>query len=205
MKLNNIANDFNNKLSGLEKNLNGNYKPLSNKIVKQASKKIKISDADDFTYSAITRLFRKNLEEKELRKFQELYRTNFEEVYLSDAKEIEKTALKKTLIELQEELNLELDIVKKAGIEQLGTPEEVGKYLANIVKFTLQRIKPESRKLSILKLRKKIYLLDELELASKKMPASSAMGNSITFIKHILFNQRADYIRKVLNNIVRSL
>ena len=43
MKLNNIANDFNNKLSGLEKNLNGNYKPLSNEIVKQASKKIKIS------------------------------------------------------------------------------------------------------------------------------------------------------------------
>ena len=206
MKLNNVANNFTNKLSEIDKLPNGNFKiSLEPKLIVKASKKIKISKADDFTYSAVTRLLRKELDDKDLRKFQELYRKNFEEIYLSDAKELEKTSLKKTLIELQEELNLEIDIVKKANLEQLGTPEEVGKYLANIVKFTLQRIKPESRKLSMLKLKKKIFLLNENELAGKKMPASAAMGNSITFIKHILFNQSSKYIREVLNNIARNL
>jgi len=166
---------------------------------------INISKADDFTYSAIMRLFRKHLSTKEIRIFQELYRKNFEKNYLNDEEFLEKNTLIETLLELKEELDLKLDIEKKANLDQLGNPEDVGRYLANIVKFTMRRIKPETRRLSLLKLRKKIYFLNEREIAEKKMPASSAMGNSITFIKHILFNQKAEYIREVLNNIAKYI
>jgi len=171
---------------------------------KKASKSLDISKADDFTYSAMIRFFRKNLDKKDLNKFLEKYKINFEKLYLDDSEDIEKSALKNTLLELKEDLDLDLNIKKEAQ-DKLGSPEEVGKYLANIVKFTLRRIKPESRPMALLKLKRKIFLLNENEIAQKKMPASSSMGNSITFIKHILFNHNASYVREVLNNIARNI
>ena len=49
------------------------------------------------------------------------------------------------------------------------------------------------------------FALNEKEIAGKKMPASSSMGQSITFLKHILFGQDPQYIRSVLNNVARFL
>ena len=47
--------------------------------------------------------------------------------------------------------------------------------------------------------------MSEIEIASKQMPESSAVGQSITFIKHVLFNHDARYIREVLDSLVKSL
>lgn len=172
---------------------------------KKASKEIDISEADAFTYSSIIRLLRKKLNDNDLNKFLKTYRALFEKNYLDGLDSLEKNTLLQTLFELKEDLNLKVDIKKNAGLEELGTPSEVGKYLANIVKFTMQRIKNENRPVAMLKLKKKIYFLNENEIARKKMPASSAMGSSLTFIKHTLFNQNASYIREVLNNIVKNI
>lgn len=172
---------------------------------KKASKKIDISKADAFTYSSIIRLLRKELNDADLNKFLKVYRENFEKNYLNDESNIEKNTLCQTLLLLEDELNLKVSIKKDAGLQELGTAEEVGKYLANIVKFTMQRIKDQNRPISMLKLKKKIYFLNENEISNKKMPASAAMGSSITFIKHTLFNQNASYIREVLNNIVKNI
>ncbi len=54
-------------------------------------------------------------------------------------------------------------------------------------------------------LKNKIYYINEYELAGKKMPAASAMGQSILISKHLLFEQNPAFIRQVLNNIVRNL
>ena len=69
----------------------------------------------------------------------------------------------------------------------------------------LQRISPAKRQGAINKLKKKFYYLNEGELAMKKMPASSAMGQSITFIKTVLFNHDPKYIREIINNLIKFL
>lgn len=88
---------------------------------------------------------------------------------------------------------------------ELGSPHVAGVYLANLIKFLMTRISPAARGKSINNLKSKIYYINEYELASKKIPASAAIGQSLTFIKHLLIEQNPAYIREVLNNIVRHL
>lgn len=159
---------------------------------------IDVEEADDFTYSAISRYLRKKLSSKEFFNFQKKYKENFDSLYLSNEDDFEKKSLEKTL----NELSL---LEKEASLQDLGTPEEIGKYVANIIKFTTNKISPLNRQKSLNKLRYKIYLLNENELASKEMPASASLGNAITFVKHILFSQDPAYIRKVLNEITKNL
>jgi hypothetical protein len=100
---------------------------------------------------------------------------------------------------------MNMDIVKNAAVTELGDPRLVGKYLADIIRFTLTRITPEKRPNALNSLKRKIYSFNEIEISNKNLPPSSAIGQSLTFVKHVLFNHNARYIREVLNNIVRNL
>lgn len=92
-----------------------------------------------------------------------------------------------------------------AAVIEMGTPEEAGRGIAEIVKFLMQRISPAKRHQSILKLRNKIWYLNEEEIASKRTPSSASMGQSITFIKTILNGHNPSFVRAVLNNVVKHL
>ena len=92
-----------------------------------------------------------------------------------------------------------------ARVIEMGEPETAGKGIADIVKFLMQRISSERKEKSFNKLRQKIWNLNEIEISSKKTPASASMGQSITFIKTILNGHNPVYVRKVLENIVRNL
>ena len=92
-----------------------------------------------------------------------------------------------------------------AAVIEMGSPEEAGRGIADIVKFLLKRINQESRAEAVRKLRLKIWNLNENEISSKKTPSSASLGQSITFIKTILNGHQPNYIRDVLSNIVRNL
>lgn len=92
-----------------------------------------------------------------------------------------------------------------AAVIEMGSPEEAGKGIADIVLFLMTRINMDKRKESVNKLRDKIWHLNEHDISSKKTPASAALGQSITFIKTILNGHQPQYIREVLSNIVRNL
>jgi hypothetical protein len=92
-----------------------------------------------------------------------------------------------------------------ASTIEMGSPQEAGKGIADIVKFLMTRISDEKRTDSILSLRDKIWHLNEHDISSKKTPASASLGQSITFIKTILNGHQPKYIREVLSNIVRNL
>lgn len=173
---------------------------------KKASK-IDLTTIDDYSYSSILRKLRKEMSGSELLNFQKSFKKHFEEAYLNDVENPQKIALNKTLLDLNKKFDVKLDkkVIKNAAITELGNAEEVGRYLANIVKFTMSKISDEKRQQSINKLKYKILNLDSSEIANKKMPASAAMGNSITFIKHILFNHDPKYVRDVLESIARNL
>lgn len=91
------------------------------------------------------------------------------------------------------------------AVIEMGSPEEAGKGIADIVRFLLRRINQDTRGEAAKKLRMKIWHLNENEISSKKTPSSASLGQSITFIKTILNGHEPSYIRNVLANIVRNL
>jgi len=101
--------------------------------------------------------------------------------------------------------NIQDRIFKLAATIDMGEPVEAGKGIAEIIKFLLKRIDSKNREKSLYKLKKKIWNLNEWEMSSKKMPASSSLGISISFIKNILNGHPAPYIRSILSEIYRNL
>jgi len=168
---------------------------------------IDLTDIDDFSYSACVRKIRQKCSKEQVREFLQLYKTQFDKAVKNKLQKPEKVALQNSFIRFSKLHKIKIDkkLVKNAAVAELGDPALVGKYLADIVRFTLTRISPDKRFDAIMNLKNKIYGLNENELSMKDLPPYSAMGQSITFIKHILFNHNARYIREILNNIVRNL
>jgi transcription termination factor NusB len=156
--------------------------------------------ASNDSYSSIMRNIKDDKEA--IIQFQTAFKHVFDEAVISGSEEPEKTALEAAIDVLP---NIKEKIQKAASAIELGNPEYAGKYLADIVKFLMRRISAEKRPKSIASLRQKIFYMNEYNMAAKKVPASSAMGQSITLLKHILLEHPPQYIRAVLNNIVRYL
>lgn len=188
------------------------FKYLSKKKSKDKSEandksEIDLSNLDEFSFSCLMRELNKKATKEQMMKFLKLHKICFDKAVKDKIRNPEELALKVAFTKFSKIYNIKINtkIVKTAAVKDLGDPKSVGKYLADIVRFTLKRISPAKRQNSINKLKKKFYYLNENEISLKKMPASSAMGQSITFVKTVLFNHDAKYIREVLNNLVRSL
>lgn len=160
------------------------------------------------TYSAALRELRKNNPEQ-VENFMKFFKEAFEKAIENELDNLEEASLleafQKTKIEsnaLKE--NEQLIKIAFDSIE-LGSPEIAGKDIANVIKFLTKKIKPESRPESLRKLREKIWHLSETNMATKKTPSSASLGQSLTFIKTVLNGHSSDYIRKVLEHIVRNL
>lgn len=157
----------------------------------------------ELTYSSLFRLFRTSKNDDLLNKFKKIFKEKFDESLINNLENPEKISLIQTILELSKDEDLPLS--KSASAIQLGNPEFAGKYLSNIIKFLMQRISSAKRPKSTNNLKKKIYYINEYEIASKKVPPSSAMGQSITLLKTILLDHDPKYIRAILNSIVRNL
>lgn len=170
-------------------------------------KELDLTDVEEFSYSAIVRKLKQKATDEELRLFLTLYKKQFDKAVREKLQKPEKVALQNAVIKFKKSVNIKFPkkMIKNAALSELGDAVSVGNYLANIVKFTLNRISPQNRPKSLASLKQKLYALNESELAGKNLPASSAMGQSITFVKHVLFNHDPSYIREVLNNLVRNL
>ena len=182
-------------------------KKEKNDINSVKDKVIDLTKIEDFSYSAIMRQLRQQCDDKTVQYFMKLFKKNFDAAYCENIKDPAKHALHRAIHIFHKKYQIKFNkkLIKNAAVSELGDPKLVGKYMADIIRFTLKKISPENRPKSILSLKNKIYYLNENEIAQKKMPASSAMGQSITFVKHVLFSREADYIRKVLNSIVENL
>lgn len=91
------------------------------------------------------------------------------------------------------------------SITDLGDPKLTGRSIAQIIRFLLRKIPYAKRPNAVMNLRKKVWELNEYDMASKKSPDTAAMGQSITFIKTLLNGKQPAYIRQVLSEVVRSL
>lgn len=163
-------------------------------------KKKKASQNEE-SYSSTMRDLKKSHNDESISKFQHEFKKLFDAALIAGSDEPENV-LEEALQCISEK---NIDIKKIASAIDLGDARFAGKYLADLVKFLLRRISPERRVKSIENLRKKIYYLNEYQIAEKKTPASSALGHAITLLKTVLLEHNPLYIRNVLNNIVKYL
>jgi hypothetical protein len=168
---------------------------------------IDLTKAEEFAYSAIVRQMRKKATPKQVRDFLKIYKAEFDRAVKENLKKPEKVALQNALVKFDKLHKIKLDrkLIKNAAISELGDARLVGQYLASIIKFILNRVPPNKRLLFRDKLKQKFAVMNEQEIANKDLPDSAAIAQSITFVKHVLFNHDAQYIREVLNNLVGAL
>lgn len=168
---------------------------------------IDLTDADDISYSAIMRKMRQKAPKEQVRVFLKLFKDQFDKAVKNNLQKPEKVALQNALVKFNKlhKIKVSKKLIKNAAIAELGEASEVGRYLANICGFILNRLAPESRAKAIESLRKKFYYTNADELSRKVSPPSAAIGQSITFVKHVLLNQEPQYIREVLNELSRNL
>jgi len=179
----------------------------NNQAEEKAKQIIDLSEVDELSYSALLRQLRKNAPKECVRLFLQIYNNQFNKAIRDGLQKADSVAMKNALIifNRHHKIKMNPDLIKNAAATELGDPRLVGKYMADIIRFTLSRIEPEKRPSAINSLKRKIYALNETDLSTKDLPPSSAIGQSITFVKHVLFNHNAMYIREVINNIVRNL
>lgn len=165
--------------------------------------KLKASKED--SYSHIMRDLRKSDDKEAVKKFQEAFKKAFDEALIAGKENPEEEALNKAM-EKDAVSDEEKELMKKvASAIDLGDAETAGKYLSDLIKFLLRRISAERRPRAIQSLKRKIYYINEYSIAQKKTPPSSSMGQSITLLKTILLEHSPQYIRGVLNSIVKNL
>lgn len=162
---------------------------------KKASKQ---ESETELTYAAVIRQLTKN-NSSDLSLFRETYKKIFDALWMVGEEEPETFALIYALQQLKEN-----PLVKNAAFD-LGSVENAAENLAKIIRFLMRKISDENRPKSLLSLKHKLLNLDSQELSAKKMPASSAMGQSITIVKHLLMGQQSPYIRAVLEQLSRVL
>lgn len=168
---------------------------------------IDLTGVPELAFSAIMREMRQNAEPAQVKEFLKIHRKYFDLAVKDRVQKPERVALQNALVHFNKHHKIKVDkkLVKSAAISELGDPVLVGKYLSDIVKFTLNRIEPEKRAATIDRLRHKFYAFNADEIAQKTMPPTSAIGQSITFVKHVLFNHEPTYVREVLQSLVRNL
>lgn len=174
---------------------------------KGEEKVIDLMGATDFSFSAIMREMRQEASDEQVRYFLSIFKREFDKAVKSKLQKPEKVALQNALVKFNKKhkIKVKKKLIKNAAIAELGDPISVGKYLANIVRFTLNKIPLERRATAIENLRKKFYSFNADEIAQKTLPPTAAIGQSITFVKHVLINQNPLYIREVLNNLASNL
>jgi hypothetical protein len=187
------------------------FKYLDSKDKNDAQDKQKVIDLsklEEKSLSALMRELNKSATKEQVHNFLEMYKKHFDEAIKNKLSNPDSIAFDHAFINLSNTFNIKLNekLVKKAAKpSDLGNPITVGNYLANIVKFLLRRISPAKRLSAANRLKNKFYALNVNELSQKKMPASSSLGQSITFVKTVLFNHNPKYIREVINNLIKFL
>jgi hypothetical protein len=183
------------------------FKHFDHSKVEDSSHIIDLTDIDEFAYSAVMRKVRQKCNPEQIKQFLTIFKLQFDKAVKGKMHKPEKIALQNTMVKFNKLHKVKLDtkMVKCAAVAELGNAEQVGKYLSDIVRFTLQRLPPEKHQKAVESLKQKFAIMSEAEIASKQLPESSALGQAITFVKHVLFNHDSNYVREVLNSLVRSL
>lgn len=172
----------------------------------------KASHDDEVTYTSMLRKLNKQFDPEVVHEFRSIFKHTFDQALIDQQPHPESIALEQAMQfvdglgnDAQAAHFAAFDHLAKYAGTELGDPVSVGKYLAALIHFILRRISNENRSKVVHNVRNRLYALNEVELASKRMPASSSIGQCLTIVKHLLFGKSPQYVRQVLNSIAGSL
>jgi len=168
-------------------------------FVKQANKEkdIDLSEAENFTFSGVMRQLNKQCNPKEITAFLKLYYNYFNELADTDPE-----PEKKSLIKSLKDFSATVGITKQAAIEP---PDVIANNLINIIHLLVNKIKSENQTKALTSIKQKLNTISINDLATKNMPASSAIGQSISFVKQVLFDKDPAYIKTILTKVIQKL
>lgn len=183
------------------------FKHLDNSHAEDDKSVIDLRKADEFAFSAIMRQMRQKASKEQVKDFLKIYKVEFDRAVKEKLKLPERVALQNALVKFDKVHKVKLDkkLIKNAAVAELGNAQAVGAYLANIVRFILNRVPPDKRLNAISSLKRKFSVINPNEISDKHLPDSAAVAQSITFVKHVLFNHDASYVHEVLNNLAGYL
>lgn len=183
------------------------FKHLDKSNADDTNSAIDLTKADEFSYSSLMRKMRENASPEQVRQFLQLFKAQFDKAVKGKVNKPERIALQNAVLKFNKlhPVKLNKKMVKCAAIAELGNADQVGKYLSDIVKFIIARMPLDKRQHAAEILKQKFNVMSENEIAGKNMPNAAVYGQAITFVKHVLFNQDANYIRAVLNSLSRNL
>lgn len=156
----------------------------------------------NITYTELLRSLNKKYPAEIVREFRKIFKDAFDDALLNGEKNPEEFAMQEAVKFVDE---LGANLAKTAAAIDMGEASYAGKFIAQFIKFLMRKISIENRPKALNNLKNKIYLLNENELAAKKMPASSAIGQAISLTKNLLMTHSPQYIREVLNSIAGNL
>ena len=173
----------------------------------RSSKPIDLTKIDEFAYSAIMRQLRQKATPEQVKKFLIIYKQQFDKAVKGKIHKPDRVALQNAVLKFHKIHPIKLDkkMIKLAAVAELGNADQVGKYLSDIVKFILNNVDVEKQAHALQVLKQKFAVMSENEIAGKSLPQAAVYGQAITFIKHVLFNHDATYVREVLNSLSRNL
>lgn len=163
----------------------------------KSRKTIDLTDIDSFTLSAVMRKLNERCDQETIKNFLDVYFECFNDL-VDDSDNLEQDALKKALEEFADEISIQ----KNAALD---SPDQISSHMVNIIHLLIQKIKPESRAGAVQSLKSKLSAVDVNDMANKNMPASSAIGQSISFVKNILFDKDPTFIKNILAEVVNKL
>lgn len=157
-------------------------------------KPIDLTDLDSFSLSAVMRKLNQQCDHDTIKDFLKVYLDCFNE--LADEEDFEELVLKTALEKFSSKI-----IKKEASIDtnQLST------HMSNIIKLLVEKIKPENRHKAIMSIKSKLSNVDINDMANKNMPASTAIGQSITLVKNVLFDKQPALIKDIITKVINKL
>ena len=162
----------------------------------------KVFASDDITYSSLMRQVADKYPKEILIQFKKIFKDTFDQAVINGKTNPEEIALQESVKFID---GLKDNIGKVASAIEMGDAVYAGRYIAEIISFLMRRISPQRRDKSINGLKRKIHMLNEYDIANKKIPASASLGQAISLTKNILMMHSPHYVRAVLNSIVRNL
>ena len=157
---------------------------------------IDLGKLDSFSLSAVMRNINKKFSNKESSLFLKIYLKHFN--FLAGKKNFEKKALKLSLIDFSKKVK-----IKKQA--DFTSPDEISSNLINLINLLLLKIKTENRNKAKQSVKTKLSTININDIANKNMPASSAIGQSLSFVKQVLFDKDPAFIKNVLTQVILRL
>lgn len=151
------------------------------------------------TYSSVMRRLNKE-KSKDLKSFMGKFKNAFDEEMDKNNEDHQNSALLKA----KAIFNLRFVKLAELLVFSSGSPEEVGKTVAYIVKVILSRF-PRDDRISIENIKEKILNLNVSEISNTHLPNTASYGQALTLIKTLLNGYNPEFVKKVLIATVNNL